>query len=235
MKLQEVIEEIRLKLGASNEMESTIELNEKDLTSIVQASLRELTTFMDTPKFTTIDYSDVIDVSNLKIASILNILRAEAPAGVLSGVSIDPFYLSGSVGVSTQGSSQINTHGIMQTQIQYAVRSMMQNTVQDELSYILDEYEKKLYVSYAGVRPTRVTVVYKPVLNKVEDLPSDYWVNYLVRLATAHAKITMGLIREKYSVASSPYSVNADIKADGISELQTVREELKKTRGAVFD
>lgn len=233
MTLQAAIDEIKLKLGVSSGMGTKIELNNKDLTMLVQSSLRQLTTYMDTPKFLTVPYQDTIDITNLKIASIVNIMRSEAPAGVMQGVSLDPFYLSGVTSVQTDGT--VSAHGIMQTQIQYAVRAMMQNTVQEDLSYMTDLYNKKLFVSYSGIKPTNITIIYKPIVESIEDLPSDYWVNYLIRLAVAHGKIVIGEIRTKYSVPNSPMQVNGtETLAAGREELTATLEELKAMRSAVF-
>jgi len=234
MTLQAAIEEIKFKLGAAKGLGVKLELNDKDLTTLVQASLRELTTYMDTPKFSTVPFQPIIDISKLKIASVINVMRAEPPAGVMQGVSLDPFYLS-TVTAIKPGDGSTDAHGIMQTQIQYAVRAMMQNTVQEDLSYMTDLYEKKLFVSYSGIQPTALTIIYKPIIESIEDLPSDYWVTFLIRLATAHGRIVIGEIRAKYSVPNSPMSVNGqEMLSQGQAELGQVLEELRAMRSAVF-
>lgn len=232
--LKSIIEQIRLQLGVTDEMNIGLELNEKDLTTVVQSSLRELTTFMDTPKIQIVLYEDAIDIKKYKIANVVNVLRATPPAGALQGVSLDPFYLSSSgVGITQPGG--IQTHGILQTQIQYAIRSMAQNTIQQDLDFIVDKYNQKLYVTYSGIRPNQITIIFKPVIESVEDLPSDYWVTYLIRLAVAHSKVIIGRIRSKYTVQSSPFSLGTDILGEGITELGQIREELRNLRGGVYD
>lgn len=234
MTLQAVIDEIKLKLGAASGLGIKLELNNRDLTTLVQSSLRELTTYMDTPKFATVPFQDTIDISKLKVGSVVNVMRAEPPAGVMQGVSLDPFYLS-SVTAIKPGDGSTDAHGIMQTQIQYAIRAMMQNTVQEDLSYMTDLYEKKLFVSYSGIKPTALTIIYKPIVESVGDLPSDYWTTYLIRLATAHGRIVIGEIRVKYSVPNSPMQVNGlEMLSQGREELSQVLEELRAMRSAVF-
>lgn len=232
MTLTGVLDEIKLNLGVTSGFKTKIELNEKDLTAIVMSSLRELTTLMDTPMITTVAFQEIIDISNLKLASVVNIMRAEAPAGTLQGVSLDPFYLSGVTNVVQPGTP--NTHSVLQTQASYAIRSMAQRTVQEDLSWITDFYNKKLYVSFAGIRPRQITIIYKPIVESVEDLPSDYWTTFLIRLATAHGKIIIGRVRSKYAVSNVSYTVNDNILAEGLEELRAIREELKKVRGAFF-
>lgn len=234
MTLKSVIQEVKIKLGAVSGLGTKLELNDKDLTMLVQASLRELTTLMDTPAFVTVPFSDVIDLSSLKIANVMHVMRAEAPAGVQQGVSLDPFYLSSVTAVQSNNRT-VDTHSIMQTQIQYAIRAMMQNTVQEDLSIVTDLYNKKLYVSYSGIKPNQLTIIYKPIIESVEDLPSDYWTSYLVRLATAHGRIVIGEVRTKYSIANSPMSVNGqEMLAQGKDELTTILGELKTVRTSVF-
>lgn len=232
--LESVIKQVRLQLGVTDAMKIRLELNEKDLTTVVDSSLRELTTFMDTPKIQTVLYEDAIDIKKYKIASVLNVLRAEPAAGAMQGVSLDPFYLS-SAGVGVTQPGGIQTHGILQTQIQYAIRSMAQNTIQQDLDFLVDKYNQKLYVTYSGIRPNQVTIIFKPVVESVEDLPSDYWVTYLIRLSVAHSKVIIGRIRSKYSVQNSPFSVGIDILQEGITELQQIRDELRNLRGGVYD
>lgn len=236
LSLEQAIDEVRLKLGATKEMKMKLEMNTSDITSVIESSLRELTTYMDTPMVSIVPFNDVIDITKYKIASLVHVMRSESPVGVAQVVSLDPFYLSGSTGVVSGNSASINTHSILQTQIQYAVRSLYQNTVQDDLNFFVDYYTKKLYVSYSGMRPSYLTLFYKPVINSIEDLVSDYWVNYLIRLAVAHSKIIIGTIRKKYSVPNSPFSVDGDsFLEQGTSEYEAIRSELKSTRHATFD
>lgn len=232
MTFDAVLKEVQFKLGRTEGMGSKIELNNKDLTMVISSSLRELSGFMDTPKFATVPFQDQIDISKLKLASVINIMRAETPAGGMEGVSLDPFYLSQGTRVTFPG--QPNNNSILQTQAMYAIRAMAQNTVQDELSYMTDLYNQKLYVSYSGIKPNRITIIYRPVIESVEDLPSSEWVNYLIELAVAHGQIIIGMLRTKYTAPNAPYSVGAQILEQGNTGLAAVREKLERMKGPVF-
>ena len=108
---------------------------------------------------------------------------------------------------------------------------MAQNTVQAELQYFHDLYHQTLIVSFAGSRPSYITILYRPNIKTVEDLPSPVWQQFLIRLATAHGKVIIGRIRAKYSPQGSPFTVNSEILAEGLDELKAIYEELAPLSG----
>ncbi len=234
MTTQQAIDRVKFRLGTIKGLNTRIELNDEDVGQLIQMSLDELVDKVDTPSMLILPYTEVIDVKKYKISSIDCVLRAEVPYGVSGGVSLDPFYLSASVSVSNNagsvGSAALN--GVLQLQASYAVRAMAQNTVQAELNYFQDLYKGTLMVSYSGVRPNAITILYRPIINCVEDLPSDVWTTYLIRLATAHGKVIIGRWRSKYSVPNAPFSVNSEILAEGLSELEKLYDELKPLTGS---
>ena len=230
MTTQQAIDRIKFNLGQIKGLQTRIELNEDDIQQLIAMSLDELVDKVDTPSALILPYSEVIDVSKYKISSIDFVTRAEVPYGVSGGVSLDPFYYSSSVLVgNTVGSANLNS--ILQLQAAYAVRSMVQNLVQAELIYFHDLYHKTLVVSYSGTKPNAITVLYRPEIQCVEDLPSNVWTSYLIRLATAHGKVIIGRIRAKYTVSGSPVTVNNEILAEGLSELTAIYEELRPLTG----
>lgn len=220
------IQRVRLRLGQISGLNTKIELDDKDLLGVVSMALDELVEKIDTPSLMVLPYSDVIDLRGKKVASVDFVTRSEVPYGVTDGISLDPFYLSNSVrvGNSTAGAS---LSSVMQTQAMYAIRAMAQNTVQAELVHFHDLHKNTLMVSYSGSRPNAISIMYRPLVECVEDLPSQTWATLLIRLATAHAKIIIGRIRSKYTVAGSPVVVGTEILAEGLQELQSVYDELK--------
>lgn len=231
MTTAQAIERVKFRLGETSGMETKIELDDKDVNALIEMSMDELINRVDTPSMLILPYSEIIDVKKYKIASIDFITRAEVPYGVSDGVSLDPFYLSNSVmvGNNVAGAS---LSSVMQTQAMYAIRAMAQNTVQAELQYFHDLYKQTLMVSYAGSRPAYITILYRPDIKVVEDLPSAVWTQFLIRLATAHGKVIIGRIRAKYSPQGSPFTVNSEILAEGLSELEKIYEELSPLSGS---
>lgn len=234
MTTQQAIDRVKFRLGKIKGLNTRIELNDEDVGNLVQMALDELVDKVDTPSMLILPYSEIIDVKKYKISSIDLVTRAEVPYGVSGGVSLDPFYLSSSVSVGgTAGSAgTANLNGVLQMQASYAVRAMAQNTVQAELVYFHDLYKGTLMVSYSGVKPNAISILYRPEIQCVEDLPSYVWTTYLIRLAVAHGKVIIGRWRSKYTVPNAPASVNSEILAEGLSELEKLYEELSPLTGA---
>lgn len=231
MTTEEAIKRVKFRLGEIKGLDTHIELDEQDVGNLVQMSLDELVDKVDTPSLLILPYSEIIDVKKYKISSIDHVMRAEVPYGVSGGTSLDPFYLSTATAVgSSAGSATLN--GVLQLQASYAVRAMAQNTVQAELIYFHDIYKQKLLVSYSGQKPNAISILYRPEIKCVEDLPTNVWTTYLIRLAVAHGKIIIGRWREKYTVAGSPVTVSSAILAEGLEELKAIYEELKPLTGA---
>lgn len=227
MTLKSALKELKLKLGGLGIVNIDLELGKSELTTILECSLRELVNFIDVPAEITIPYQEVIDLKKLKIDSIMWVCRAEPGQGSISGAGMtDPFY-SSTVAVTPGKNMAAGTYAtILRTQFQFLVAKMAQNTIQTDLVYQTDYYNKTLKVSYAGMRPSEITIYYRPIIENIEDLPTYFWYDYLMRLALAHSKIILGEIRGKYAVNGSPFSVNADIGAQGQAELTKIREEL---------
>ena len=232
MTTQQAIERVQFRLGKIKGLNTRIELNEEDVGNLIQMALDELIDKVDTPSMLILPYSEVIDVKKYKISSIDFVMRAEVPYGIDAGVSLDPFYLSQSVSIGAGGGSGASLNGVLQMQASYAVRAMAQNTIQAELIHFHDMYKGTLMVSYSGVRPAYITILYRPIIQCVEDLPSDVWTTYLIRLATAHGKVIIGRWRAKYTVPNAPMTINNEILAEGLSELEKLYEELKPLTGS---
>lgn len=229
MTLKSALKELKMKLGGSGIVYTDLELGRSHLVQIIEMSLRELTSCIDTPAEITVPYDDVIDLSKYKIDSIMWVTRAEPRTGSIVGGGVtDPFYASSVATVPGYSTAGANYSAVLRTQLGYLMTAMAQNTVQSDLAYQCNYYTKKLRVTYSGVRPNELTIFYRPIIECVEDLPSNYWYDYLIRLSVAHSKIIIGTIRKKFSVNSAPISVDSSILDDGKAELQAIKEELNQ-------
>ena len=228
MDMKSCLKEVKLKLGGSGLVYDELELGRSQLTQIIEASLRELTSKVDTPADITIPYQEVIDISKYNMDSIMWICRAEPRVGsVIGGGIADPFYAS-SISSKPGNMAGPNYSAVLRTQLNYLMTSMAQNTIQSDLAYFTNYYTKTLRVTYAGVRPNEITIFYRPIIKNIEDLPSHFWYDYVVRLAVAHSKIIIGQIRSKFTVNSAPITVNGNFLEEGKSELEKIREELSE-------
>ena len=66
----------------------------------------------------------------------------------------------------------------------------------------------------------QITIVYVPDYQSVEEITEVYWVDFIIRLATAYAKQVLGRIRSKYSLNSAQYGL------DGETLLAEAKEEI---------
>ncbi len=231
MTTQAVIDRVKFRLGAIKGLNARIELDEQDLSELVDMALDELVEKIDTPSMLILPYQEIIDLKQYRIAAIDLVTRSEVPYGVTQGVNLDPFYLSNSTLVhSNTGNGGLNS--VLQMQAAYTIRTMAQNTVQAELVHFHDIYKKTLTVSYSGTRPNAITILYRPDIQCVEDLPSRTWTTYLIRLATAHGKIIIGRIRAKFASSPSPIGINSEILSEGLAELAAIYEELLPLTGS---
>lgn len=226
--MKSALRELKLKLGGSGIVYTDLELGRTQLTQVIEFSLRELISSIDTPAEITVPYQDIIDLSDYKIDSIMWITRAEPRTGSIVGGGVtDPFYASSVTTKPGTNTAGANYSAVLRTQLNYLVAMMAQNTVQTDLAYQTNYYNKTLKVTYSGMRPNELTIFYRPVIEKIEDLPSHYWYNYVIRLAVAHSKIIIGEIRSKFTVNAAPIQVNSGILDQGIAELAAIRDELK--------
>ena len=230
MTTSQAIAQIRFRLGQISGLKTRIELDEKDIQMLVEMAITDLVDRIDTPSLLILPFREIINLKPYKIASIDFVMRTETPYGVTDGVSLDPFFLSNSVlvGNNTMGASLTS---VLQTQAQFAIRSMAQNTVMVELQKFHDLHNQTLTVSYSGSRPNAISIFYRPMIECMEDLPSSLWVGYAIRLAVAHGKIIIGRIRSKYQVAGSPVTLGAEILSEGTTELAALYEEFKNLSG----
>ena len=83
--------------------------------------------------------------------------------------------------------------------------------------------------------PEKVTIEYIPRFNDVSEIKSDYWIDNLMRLATANAKIAVGRIRTRYTQSNPLWTQDGDkLLEEGNNEASAIREELKKNSQLVL-
>ena len=98
-----------------------------------------------------------------------------------------------------------------------------------------DRASNKLYINASTGNPSRVTIEYIPVINRVEDISSYYWIDELMKLSIALIKVTVGRIRTKYSQSNALWQNDGQtILAEGQQELQAIREHLLQNTELVY-
>ena len=108
--------------------------------------------------------------------------------------------------------------------------SQIINTVTGGGSSDIEFYQDDPYL-YVDIRggESEITIQYRPDYQSVEEVTEPFWINYIMNVATALTKIALGRARGKYNISNLPYELDGDtILSEGISELETLTQELKE-------
>ncbi len=243
MDRQAYIDEIKFRL-TGNLLET--ELDTKAFDTIVNVSLREIQRYISSTKILTIPFSRCIDLSTIKdeegkdvkINSVSRIYRADGYVGDVSSSSsaglVDPMYVAqwqllGGTSNMRNFQDYMYNYGAWNTLLQ------MRNTTSTDLAYRYDKSSNKLYINVASNLPSRITIEYVPRYDDVSEIVSDYWIDMLVRLCVANAKVIVGRIRSRYSQSNALWAQDGDtILNEGNAELAEIREHLVTNTQLVY-
>ena len=235
MKLEEIIDEIRLELtGYILDMEIT----DETLVSVVKKALRELTRYWDESHLLTIPYASCIDLEGAffeeKVSSIVKVYRTEG-AGENSGFSVmnDPVQMS-QFAIFSNGGTMYNLNDYVMNYASWVTMYQIKNTMSTDLSFKEDKHNKKLYINNYN-SPRMITIEYIPKLTAVEDIQSDYWIDILVKYCVALTKVVLGRIRTRFAQSNALWTQDGDkILEEGNTELKELREILRVNSNMVY-
>lgn len=232
MKMQEIIDEIKLELtGYTTELE----IDDTVLKSIVNKSLRELERYWDESKFVTVPFRTCIDLKGFDHASIVKVYRATGygSADESDGKMVDPVYAQQWMVFSNLG-TMYNLQDYVLNYASWCTMSQIRNTMSTDLAFREDKHDCKLYIN-ANSAPTNITIEYIPKLTDPDEIKDEFWIDILIRLATAYTKVALGRIRTKYVLNNMPYTIDGDkILEEGNSELKELRETLRTNSNLIF-
>lgn len=227
MDLQGYISEIKLELTGGV---LQLELSDEVLAQLVNAALREVQRYIDSTRIITIPYSSCIDLSEYKVSSVSRVFRAEgyviANSDANSAAYTDPMYLAMWQMMSGNG----NLYGLDDWAYNYSAWNtalQVRNTLSTDLIFRFDKSTNKLYINTAFDVPDKITIEYVPYYTDVSEVTSDFWVDIIMRLSIALAKVTIGRIRTKFSQTNALWSLDANILTEGQEELTNLRELMR--------
>ena len=233
MDMQAIKDEVLLKLTGN--VLST-ELSDTTLTQVINSSLREVQRYIDTFKMITIPYSSCIDLSEYKVSSVVGVRRSEGYmiASDNQNATMDPMYASQWMmlsGIGNIGHISDYAHNVAAWNSLLGIR----NTISTDLAHYYDKSQNKLYINVSSGKPEKITVIYIPRFDDVSEIESDFWIDVLVRLSVATAKITVGRVRTKFKQSNALYTLDGDqILEEGNNELTALRQELKDSTQLVY-
>jgi len=224
MKLQDVIDEIKIKILACGILES--DLNDAQLKSIVQLAIRELERYWDETTRVTVPFASCIDLKGFDHLSIVKVYRAAALGGGVQDINVmsDPLVAQQYTLYSNIG-TMYNLQDAIYNFAAWNTMTQIRNTMGTELRFDEDRHNEKLYI-HQGSSSSRITIEYIPKINSVEDIKSPYWQDNLVKLSIAWAKIIYGRLKTSWKQTNTLWENNGQALLDEgneeLKELQTM-------------
>lgn len=226
MTMDEIVDQVSFMLGlpANDNVEGL------DFRKAVLIAFRELKRYMKTPVEKTVPFSTRIDLKAVGIETT-NVLYVQAayPRVGLTMSSIDSgnvFQVAAAVNVYSQigNTSSLNIDPIVTEMAMAQVR----NTLGTDFQWKYDPDNQVVYVAHRDPRPGALTIRYVPDYKDVSEIVNETWINYLIRMSEANAKIALGRSRSKYTVEGSNVTLDGDtLLNEANEELKTIREELE--------
>jgi hypothetical protein len=229
MKLEEVIDEIKLELtGYILDMEIT----DETLVQVINKALRELERYFDESTMISVPFASCINLDGEffkeNVSSIIKVYRTEGSGESTTGLSVvtDPVYMA-QFAIFSNGGTMYNLQDYVMNYASWMTLGKIRNTISTELSFKEDRHNKKLYINEYQA-PSMITIEYIPKITKVEDIQSDYWIDILIKYCVALAKIILGRIRTRFTQSNALWTQDGDkILEEGNTELKELREILR--------
>lgn len=226
MTLAEYVDEIKFILGGSV---LDIEI-ENELPRCVNRAFREIKRYVTTPAYMTVPFSvgqnagATIDLSDKNVYSVIRVMRPDS-YNSMSMNQLDVFGLN-------------LTYSAVTNMTEYADRMLLLqqlNTISTDLDFLWDNHSKRLSVTMNPPFSYAVTIVYIPDYKDVEEIQDVYWVDWILKLATAYAKLVTGRIRSKYTLNSSQYSLDGEtLLSEANAEIQEIQAFLRNNVDLAF-
>ena len=209
-----------------------LEINEETLDKLIDYAFREMQRYIDTTKIVTIPFTKCIDLNGCGVNSVVRVYRTESYTGndsifSASGGMVDPLYASQWQLLSGTG----NLYNFQDYVYNYAAWNTLlqiRNTTSTDLAFRYDKSANKLYINVATNLPTMITIEFIPQYKDVTEVVSDYWIDMIVRMSVALAKITLGRIRTRYTQTNALWAQDGEkLLEEGNAELADLREKLQ--------
>lgn len=215
-----------------------LEIDDSTIEKLVNSAFREVQRYIDTTVLKTIPYQPCIDLTEFKVSSVSRVYRA---AGYLTdqgsadgAYPADPMYVAQWQMMSGTG-SVYNMSDWVLNYASWNTALQMRNTVSTDLLFRFDKHTNKLYINVGFDKPELITIEYVPRYNDVAEIVSDYWIDIIIRMSLALAKITLGRIRSRYTQSNALWTMDGDtLLQEGNQELADLRTSLQANTQLVY-
>lgn len=225
MTLAEYTEEIAFTLGGTV---LDLEIG-NDLERCVNKAFREVKRYVTTPAYMTIPFNsstggNTVSLKDKNVYSVINVMRPDSYNSI-SMNTLDVFGLAQSYSAITNMPSYMNR----------VLRLQQMNTISTDLDFVWDAHTKQLSVAMNPPYTSQITIQYIPDYQSVEEITEVYWVDIILKLATAYAKQVLGRIRSKYTLNSAQYNLDGEtLLAEAKEEITEITTFLKENVDLAF-
>lgn len=226
MQMDEIVSKLSFMLG----FPANQNIEHIDLKQAVDIAFQELREYMKTPVNKTVAYAPRIDLKAVGIntVNILYVYCSEPRVG-LSLTSLESgnvFQVAAAVNLGT-GFGQGNGLNIEPIMSQLALQQT-RNALSTDKQWIYDQPNQCLYVTHRAPVPATITIRYVPIYSDVSEVLEPTWINYIIRLSLAYAKVSLGRTRSKYTIEGSNVTLDGEaLLTEGNAEIEAIRNELK--------
>lgn len=233
MELKDYVKKIKNYITGFGVLQS--ELDDKMYSQIVNDTVREINNYYNVSELLEVEGSRCIDLTNYpQINDVVGVHRTDAVGqtqGYNSATISDPSYMS----FMQMYSPYAMNPDQMYKMTVYTTAQKLANTYSTDLSFYVDQRNKKLYINYSQGIPTKIVIEYIPKLNDASDVLTQHWQDFLYRLALADAKAAIGRIRTRYVQNDALFTDDGDrILEEGIAEGEAIRAQLKANADLVL-
>lgn len=227
MTLAEYTDEILFTLGGTV---VDIEIEEQ-LPRCVNKAFREVKQYVTTPAYMTLPFGArangvgcTIDLKDKNVYSVVNVMRPDS-YNSLSMNTLDVFGLN----LTYSAITNMNAYANRMIQLQEL------NSISTDLDFVWDAHNKQLSVTMNPPFTSFVTIQYIPDYKDVEEITEVFWVDIILKLATAYAKQVLGRIRSKYTLNSSQYNLDGEtLLSEANTEIQEIQTFLRTNVDLAF-
>lgn len=233
MDIDAIRDEIKLKLtGGILELE----IDDTSLDKIINSALREIQRYIDSTVFITVPFQSCIDLSKYNVNAVTNVFRSEGYMGSNmhdESAVVDPMQAS-MWQMTSIGNGMYNFNNYTLDYGAWNAMLQVRNTTSTDLANFFDRSTGKLYINTID-RPSQITIEFVPRYNNVSDIKSDFWIDVLIKLATALTKQIVGRIRTRFTQSNALWLMDGQTMLDeGNNELNALREKLIANSNLVY-
>lgn len=236
MKMSAYVDEIKLALtGGVLELE----VDDATLQKIVNSALREVQRYICSTKLITIPYKKCIDLTPYKVNAVTKVMRAQGTGitGDVEGnnnISSDPVQLSMYQFTNGLG-NMYNFNNYLSNFSSWSTVQQLENTFSTDLAYYFEDAEKKLYINTTMDIGSNITIEYVPRYDSVEEVTSDFWIDVIMRVSKALAKIYVGRIRSRFTQSNALWTQDGEtLLNEGNTELTELRTYLQDNTQLIY-